>query len=79
MGRPDLLAEHAALVRELDGLRELCEREYASMSVQVARLRADRMVRVAERMKAIEGTKTWKRSHAPVLPAAVQMRIDDDG
>lgn len=59
--RPDLIAEHANLLKERAELQKLCLDEWAIMSGQVARQRQSRLWEIMDRLKAIEGTKTWKR------------------
>lgn len=69
MGRkPDLLAEHAALLRERDELAAMVAQEWRTMSAQVAQARQQRHDQIEARLKAIERSRTWLREHPPAVP-----------
>ena len=60
MSQPDLVAEHAALKREADNLRHQVMDEWETMPSQAARAADARLLKIMDRLAAIERTETWK-------------------
>lgn len=60
-GPPDLVAEHADLLRERAELQKLCMDEWPVMSVKVAERRQNRLWAIRDRLLVIEQTQAWKR------------------
>ncbi len=60
MPKPDLVAEHTALVRERAELQKTCMDEWATMPAQVARARQRRLLDIMDRLATIERSKTWR-------------------
>jgi hypothetical protein len=54
MTKPDPFREHANLLVELADIRRLCKEELATMSVQVARMRNNRLIEIEDRLKTLE-------------------------
>jgi hypothetical protein len=79
MPKRDLAAEHAALLTERASLRALCQSELATMPANVARIRAVRLGTIEDRLRAIERTKQWKRSHAAPSAGLEQMDLEGTG
>ena len=64
MPNPDLVAEHAELVKEQAELRKLCMVEWEIMPAQVARQRNARLFYIADRLATIERSKSWRYRNA---------------
>ena len=64
MPNPDLIAEHAALLRERAELQKLCMDEWGIMPAQAAKQRQDRLWEIRDRLLVIQRTQAWKRRDA---------------
>ena len=64
MPKSDLVAEHAALLRERAELQKLCMDEWPTMSAQVAKARQNRLWAIRDRLTTIERSKSWRRRNA---------------
>lgn len=64
MPHPDLVAEHAALLKEQTELRKLCLDEWLIMPAQVGKERNARLWQIVERLQVIERSKQWRYRNA---------------